>query len=540
MSKEENPNKHPRWHFLRTGEMPTKVIHEVRVVDLRRARTRKRREDTKGSLETERTWNDKRPHPPGFDELDEINKDPDVETAITVMTEMVASGFFTEMGQDVPKQINDKGVEIPNPHKVVVDKWNELVHADETLTMAVREMFEKGFFAVDRDPTENNKLKVLPSSTMYIWRTKKGAVTKITQEIGSSVVETWENEELKRILWYAHKETPSNPYGKALAFCLGDFVDARKNMTKDGAAVLHRLGYPNRRWESQSKEIMDKVFTQMTTKSPEEELFLDGLGENELRCITEEVTARINIENFQTTNDKIIADGLFAPSMSYLRNATEASATKMLDAIHEHAQCIQLPLKRRIESEWFAVICDGDPVPRLVWGHLKTGVEKVTYGDIASLYNGGSGAITFDQAQDLIKKLGLPLKDLPAGTPAPQAPSVKNLPLLDQPRMQTIQTSLDVIEKNYRAKNIDIAAAFHEATKVIRVHVHAARQDALAKICQATGQTVTQLSPESEHYFKVLAMEIGAAFRERLLPHGAHNHGDDTTGPRRFTVTVPN
>ena len=297
-----------------------------------------------------------------------------------------------------------------------------------------------------------------------------------------------------------------------------------------------------RRWEAASKEVIDKVFANVTAKAPEEDLFLDGLQEGDLRVITDEVDAKVNIESFQTSNDRRISDGLFAPSISVLRNATEASATKILDAFHEHAQGIQLNLKRKFESDIFALIVGGDPVPRLVWGRPKTGVEKVTYADIGTLYNGGNGAITFDQAQDLLKKLGLPLKDLPEGAPTPgaQVPALTILPAVDPSRMQTIQASLDVIEKNYRAKNIDIAEAFKEASRVIRVHIEALRKEMLAKLHE-TNKEILQLSPEGERYFQVLALELSSRFREKLLPTGTHEHateGERAEG-RKFIVTIP-
>jgi hypothetical protein len=519
-----------------TGKLPEKIVvqKEIQVINLRTGRTRKAKE-SKGSTVTSTTWTDKRPHPAIMSKLDELNKDPELETAITIMTEMVASGFYTEMGEQIPKQLDAQGKEIVHPHKLKVDKWNEDVNADEKIATAVREMFEKGFVALEMLPEANNDIVVLPSDTMYVWRTKKGELIKYSQDISGSEVASWEGEDAKNILWWAHKATPANPYGKPMASCLEDFLEARKEMTNDGPAVLHKVGYPLRRWESRSKEIMDRVFTQATTRAADEDLFLHGVDKDDLRVITEETNARINFEGFLTSNNQMIAEGLFSPLMNYLRNATEASATKMLEAISLHVQGIQRFIKRRVEKNLFRKVCGGDPVPRLIWGSPRTGVEKVIFADIAALYNGGNGCILFDQAQDLIKKLGLPLKEIPEGTQQPQMPSLKDMPLLDQTRMTTVQASLDVIEQNWKAKTIDIATAFREGTRVIKVHIDAARQEAIRKLNQAGVQCVG-LSPESENCFKVISTELTAAFRQRLLPHGAHKDGDAGTTGRRFTV----
>jgi hypothetical protein len=525
-----------------TGELPVVEKRVLQVVNFRRGNIANKKEASRGRLTTTSSaWTDKIPHPPVMEHLDEINTDPDVDSAITMMTETIASGFYTEMGEGVPKKFDVNQKEIPHPNKVKLDKWNEAHRADENIKMAVRESMEKGFFAIDCDPDSDYDLKVLPSSTMYCWRKPDSKKPyKFTQEIGGTVVDTWAGSDLDRIIWWAYKETPSNPYGKALAFCLEDFVDARQEMTDDGNAVLHRLGYPDRRFEAQSKDLMDKVFKEYTTKRPEETIFLDGLQEGDLREIVQDVkNVRVNFEGFQQSNDTRIANGLNVPSISYLRNATEASATKMLDFFSDYCQGIQFSLKRVFENSLFAKVA-GQPVPSLVWGRKKTGLEKLSGTDVASLFNGGSGCITFDQAQDLLKKLGLPLKDLPQGQPTsnPLSPSLKDLPQLDPSRVATLKTSLEVIEKNYRVKNIDLEEAFKQGSQVIKVHVTAARQETLAKL-KETNKDIMALSPEAENFFRILQLQFSSRFREKLLPHGAHEVAAND-GKRSYTVTVNN
>jgi hypothetical protein len=103
--------------------------------------------------------------------LDELNSDPDVDSAITNLTEMVAASFFTEMDEDVQKVIDPTtGKEKPHPNKVKLDAWAEKHRLDENLKMAVREAFEKGFFVIDLDPDDDFEPKVLPSESMFMWR----------------------------------------------------------------------------------------------------------------------------------------------------------------------------------------------------------------------------------------------------------------------------------------------------------------------------------------------------------------------------------
>jgi hypothetical protein len=242
--------------------------------------------------------------------------------------------------------------------------------------------------------------------------------------------------------------------------------------------------------------------------------------------------------------------------MSTLRNSTEASATKMLEFYESYAQGIQHSLKRTIENTIFikvlGKVSDSNPMPNLVWGRQKTGLEKLSGSDIAELKT--SGCITFDQAQDLLKKLGLPLAEIATqpGQPTPgdpMAPAVgapqvglPQMPQLDPARMKTLQTSLDVVEKNYAAKNITLAEAYKEGADAIRAHVGAARREVLSRIQKELPGA--QLTPEAEGYFKVLQFNLGSQFKQKLLPTGAHHLECSEGTPaaegkgKQYTVTV--
>ncbi len=548
-----NEEKHARRSALRaiiTGKLPTIEKQIVQVVNLKRGRQRTKKEKSKGRLvNATRTWTDKIPHPDVMSRLDEINADPDVDSAITNFTEMVAASFFTEMGEDVPKTTDQAGKEKPHPNKVKLDAWCEKHRADEVIKMAVREAFEKGFFAIDLDPDDDNEPKVLPSDSMYMWRrADEKKPYKYTQEFGGRVVDTWEGDELDRIVWWAHKETPINPYGKALAFCLEEFVDARREMTDDGNAVLHRLGYPDRRFECKDEKVRDLLYNEYTKKEPDEAVFLAGIEEGDIKEVTTQLqNIRINFEGFQQSNDTRITNNLNAPTMSTLRNATEASATKMLEFFESYAQGIQHSLKRTVENSMFQKVLgkpsSSNPMPNLTWGRQKTGLEKLTGKDVSELKT--SGCITFEQAQDLLKKLGVPLKDLPeqppAGTPGtvPGAPVVglPDVPQLDPARMKTLQTSLDVVEKNFAEKNISLAEAYKEGADAIRAHVGNARREVLLRLQKDTPGA--QLSPEAEGYFKVLSFNLGSEFKQRLMPTGAHKLEAAEAGEgKQYTVTV--
>jgi hypothetical protein len=520
---------------LLSGKLPVTVV-EKEVVKIVRVRTGSRPREGKGVVDVRASWTSKQPHPAIMPQLEKLNKDPEIETAITVKTQMIGgSGFHTEMGKDVKEEKDADGQIKPHPNRKKIDDWSESINADEKIALAVRVMYEKGFSATEIDPDDEFSLKVLPSDAFFIWRNKLGEVLKYTEEINSSTEAIWKGPDLKNIMLLVHKETPENPYGRAVAECLAPYIEAREQMAQDGPAVLHKIGYPLRRWESQDKAIMDMVYEQATSRDPDEDLFLDGIGADELRVVTEQVNARVNFEGFITSINSLIAEGLFSPLMNYIRNATEASATKMLDIIHEYNEAQQRYVARRVQKCIFERLCGSPPIPRVVWGSPRTGMEDVKLADVAALV---PTVITFEQGQDLLKKLGLPLMDAPLPKPNPLA-DLGKLPLLDQPRMQTVQASLQVIKDNYEAKNLDFKTACVEASKAIDVHVRAARQVAMHKIAETLGHAVTELSPESEQSFRLIKQELNASFREILLPTGAHEEHGSTDKHRTFLVRVP-
>ncbi len=551
MSKDVKHKRLAAFAAAFTGQLPTIEKQIVKVISSKRQsrKNTETKEKRKGVLANPRTrWQDRVEHPSNMGDLDDLNRDPDVESAITTLTEMVATSFFTEMDKEAELPVGTDGKRKEHPNKIKFDKWCEKHRGDEVIKMAVRESFEKGFFVIDLDPDDDFEPTVLPSESIWFWRKpNEKKPYKVTQEFGGGVVETWEGDaQIARLIIWAHKETPMNPYGKALAFCLQESIDARREMTEDGNAVLHRLGYPDRRFECGTEELRDQLVKEYQNKEPQEALFLAGVDEGDIReVVTQPTNIRINFEGFQDVNDKRITNNLNAPTMSTLRNATEASATKMLEFYENYAQGIQQSLKRLLENSLVVKVIgtpsESNPMPNIIFGRQKTGLEKLSADGIASLKT--SGCITFEQAQDLLKKLGVPLQDLPEQplqqNPAGISPAdvgLPDLPQLNPDRMKTLQRSLDVVDQNYRAHNISLSDAYQEGAKIIRVHVEAARRQVVERMQNDVKDA--KLSPEAENYFRLLTFSLGSAFKERLLPTGSHKHKVESVDGKQYSVTV--
>jgi len=112
--------------------------------------------------------------------------------------------------------------------------------------------------------------------------------------------------------------------------------------------------------------------------------------------------------------DSLIFQGLHAPVLDYLRNATEASANSMLEAIERHKEGKQRYLKRMVEHEIYEWHLrrkgwKGE-IPTFNWGTPKTGLEDLNID--AFLVKGLElGHLDRDQFYDVCKQKGLSLPE---------------------------------------------------------------------------------------------------------------------------------
>jgi hypothetical protein len=475
------------------------------------------RREQKGQLSTSMTWTDRQPHPARMGDYEELNRDSEVETAITTLTGMIAGvGFYTEMGE---------GENPKHPNKSAVDAYAEKINLDEKLMMAVRVMLGKGNCPIER--LRDGDLKILPPETFYVWKHPTGEIYRYTQEITSgSPMATWEGDDLNNIIRFVRKETPSNPYGVALANPIAERLETRREMAEDLPDVIHKYGYPFRVWESETDAIGKVVYEAATGREVDQDIFLENVPKDMVRIHSETLDPRINFTEYVRNNDEQIAEGLFAPLLLYLKNATEASAKTILEAFETYTQGEQRYIKRRVERFLFDPLV-GKPTPRFVWGSPRTGVENLTMTDVSQLYQ--VGALSFAQVQDLIKKLGLPLLDQPQGqTPPPAAPQTQ-VP-------QELRTSMSAIESSFKARQLTAEEALKHAGAAVSTYMNRMRGEAIRSLEASGVQTRGKLSPESEDRFKLMRNELMHEFYQRIIPTGV-KIADEGTG-KRFTVIV--
>lgn len=432
----------------------------VRRVEVRRVRFAKT--ETKGIIDTQTRWTDKRPHPANMGRYEETLDDPEVSIAVNLLADMIAPSYYTEMAEEEKED---------HPNKQTIDEYGERVNLDEDLQTITRVMLGKGFCPVER--LSDYDLKILPSEGFYIWKNKKGELLKYTQEVNSATVATWQGKEMEDIILFINNEDPLHPYGKSLVDPIVDLIDGRKQMNKDILACIHRYGYPTGvLWTKKDRANIQKEFEE---KEKDEWIFIGNMAKDELGWDLIAPEMRVTWISYIELIYYQIAEALHAPLLLYLKNSTEASANVMMEAVDRYIQGIQRYIKRRVERYLFEPQCH-EPVPRLVWGQPQTGLEEIELGDIAQLVQ--SQAIAPNQAQDLLKQLGVSLPD-PEWPPEPVLPSQKPfqkpvapMPSVEQilEKLHDLNMGLNIIFTSFKEDRIRITEAMKRGHHAIDVY----------------------------------------------------------------------
>ncbi len=325
-------------------------------------------------------------------------EDSEVHAAVNVLADMtVGVGYYTESENERAKEI--------------VDDFAELVGLDQILLNVVKSMFIYGFCPVERylvkgPPKGKLKLKLLPARTVHVLRDRKGKILGYKQKLDGHIV----NFKPREIVWFVYNQVGVSPYGTSIVSPILSLVKAKAQTHVDMPKIIHRYSSPLTVWETAAD--VSALKDAITDREPNEDIFLGHVGKDDVRFKAVEIDPRGRFTEYIKDIEEGILEGLQAPLLRYLRNATEASAKTMLEVIGRHVQGVQRYVKRVVERQVFTPLLASygiSDVPSINWGVKKTGVEDLDLSGIADLVS--SGALTPGQAQDLLVKMGLPLEE---------------------------------------------------------------------------------------------------------------------------------
>jgi hypothetical protein len=453
------------------------------------------------------------PHPQNMGRYAELCTDPTVSVAIDIKRDMVVPDFYFEMPEDKPIDTTKQKVEAviqpdtgaapkdanpqlkptapkPNPehpNKKKLEEWKKTTKATKKLKQIVSTMIAKGFCPVEI--TNDYNLKVLPPESFFIYRDKVGEVLKYTQEDSMKVLNTWQGAAMDDIILFINDEDTDHPYGESDVESLATLLDTRHELNEDMGKIIKRFSAPFGILRSSGSATDLK--TNIAAKDVDEILFLGNTEKDQVELMFEEPDPQCKFLPYIDSVDFQIGQKLNAPLILLLKNATEASATKMLDAIDRWVQSTQNEIAEILEERIYTKICGSGPIPIHKWGAPKEVLDDITLGDIASLTG---KSISKRQAQDLIRQKGIELLEdeawlsQPDVAPNPFDPNappqdkanpfqkqpfppkkvVPNIPVESVERLNDLGTQLAVIEANHKKKDgISLVEAANQAERCI-------------------------------------------------------------------------
>jgi hypothetical protein len=483
-----------------------------------------RSEASKGIVQTERQSGDDRlPHPKNMYRYEQLNSKPEVHIAIELLTHLVAPAFYIQMpeseadddfqlGGMSKKAMKEATVDPNHKNLKIVEKWIRDVGFRSKYQQIIRTKIGNGFCPVEI--LSDNSPKLLPPKTFYIHRDKYGVITKYTQEINREIVAEWKGND-PNIVLFIHNEDITHPYGVAISDSICDLIEARDQLNIDMPKIIHRFSAPNMivRHSNDITPVKDAV----QNKDVDEALFVGNTNKDEMEIIFNEPDARVKFTEYIELINFQIAEELHAPLILLLKNATEASATKMLESVDRYVQSEQDENAEIIEQKIFKRFVS-DPIPEFLHGAPNSTLKEITLDQIGTLK--GNGTITWKQAQDLIRKKGIDLIEDEQPEPPPifgKGPvDDDGKPLLNRDKINQADASLRTLKDAFENGKILISEALKEGDRVIKVYVDKARREAHSQML-AAGK---QLTPETEQHFKLIEQAMFSDYRNSLLPVG--------------------
>lgn len=347
-----------------------------------------------GTLGYDGTW----PHPENLGEYEKwYQDDGEVASGINVIVALtVGIGFYTESENERAKEI--------------IDEWCGKIDLDRRLQNFVRTYLVNGFCPVERwakpgPPIGKLQLKLLPPDSVKVRVTRKGDLLGYKQDWFGQTINFLPRE----IIWFVHNPIGSNPYGMSQLCSILSLIKEKHKILVMLPKVVSHHASPLTVWKS--KGSVRQVKKAVTEREKEDDVFIGNIDPNDVQFETVKFDPRSRfVEYIQEINNQIL-EGLQAPLLHYLRNATQASATKMLEVIDGMIQGVQRYVKRIVEKEMFEVVLRFHGITDKVtlnWGSKKTGIEKIDLTGLAALVS--HGVLTPDQAADLLQKMGIPVE----------------------------------------------------------------------------------------------------------------------------------
>jgi len=340
------------------------------------------------------------PHPPGFEKLEYYYKtDGMVFRAVEMLAGMVAgAGYYTTVENPAdPEQAEAKRL---------VDSFGEQVNLDSLLFEVAKDLLIYGNSFLERVFREQRLagLKRLPPASVRVIRNPYGEVEGYRQQLAGLTI-TFRPREIVHFKWNV---AGTEAYGLGIIYPITRLLEVKAKALEDMGLILRRYASPRVIWRVPSRADAERLKEVLEQLKPDQDPITTG--NIEVKPIP--VDPRARFEYYFNMVERQIFEGLGAPLLSWLRNATEASARTMLEAVDREVRMLQRYIKRKVEGEIFRILVEAEGfryVPRLNWGSPKAGVERLRLQDLVRLVE--TGVLTRKQALTMLRLLGIPIPE---------------------------------------------------------------------------------------------------------------------------------
>jgi len=334
-----------------------------------------------------------------------------VFSAITNLSEISSGqGFFTTAENKEAKRL--------------CDEFSKEMNLDKLLPRITRNMLIAGFCPVETQMAKlpsKCALKIIHPKTIdkFDLDSNTGELQSITQK--KSRVGTGQPIQTDDIALFSYSVTGNDPRGTSLikpVFALLSYKDsAIQQMDK----ILKRYASPLAIWKTTTD--IGVLKQSVVETEADEDLFLGKIPEGNLKDLVQivDIDPRARFWEYIQYIDRLIYEGLMAPSLGYWRQATEASAKVLEEIVDRNVHAVQRAVKRIVEEKWFEPLCKKNGLTefaKLEWGIEKTGFEEL---DLSAFIQTGLelGYVTQGQFIKILQQIGVriePETEKPSGS----------------------------------------------------------------------------------------------------------------------------
>jgi hypothetical protein len=320
-------------------------------------------------------------------------------------------GYVNAMPGMTPSETPEK-----KPRELqLVDQLGEVLNLDSVLPNITRNMLIAGYCPVEvalKEFPTKCKIKVIHPATITkieLGGEKYHGIDYILQKVGDKEVKI----EGKNLAWYVNYEMGNDKRGMSIIKPIEKLLGTKNNTLDKIDKLLDRRLAPLIIWKTMRDETALKEA--ISQRSEDEDIFLGRLTPEEMTSLAQIVDTEGDVKYWEYIEyiDRLIYKSLFAGDLDYWRQATQASATVLLELVDRNIMGIQRQIKRSTEQGIYQPLMELnglDVVPRIVWNQEDAkfrGIQLERF-----LQTGvNTGFIQKPQFYEILKRSGLDIHE---------------------------------------------------------------------------------------------------------------------------------